>query len=170
MSFRGINPQQEVRTAVPRGENLQLSHHLVRQNWPRFKLFAGGPTLAPFHWISSLIWWCLLGVAPIFGCPVPFHSGHRLQIPANGNLAVPYARTVTMQCQAFSAISRTTWNGHPLSAAQGRSFPLGLDRERLWVEVLKGPYINYDRLILPKILYLKCLISGNCSVEWTWSV
>jgi len=102
---------------------------------------------------------CLAGRPPIWasscvGC-------RSLRSSVHGNLVAPFARSATMQTPSFSVVGPTTWNGLPIDLkhlpkrwlfsipppSQDYYFPLGLGRERLWVGILKGCYINFDWLI-----------------------
>ena len=68
--------------------------------------------------ISSLVWICLLGEAPLYlqelCCPVSScDSRSFLRSAAYGDLIVPFARTATKQRRAFSVVGPVTWNGLP---------------------------------------------------------
>ena len=69
--------------------------------------------------IASLVWRCLSGWAPSYLrelCrPLSSCTGRRaLRSSVHGDLAVPFARSATMQSRSFSVVGPTTWNGLPL--------------------------------------------------------
>ena len=69
--------------------------------------------------ISSLVWRCLSGAAPLYlqelCSPVVYRSTCRmLRSVTQGLLVVPFSRTATMQQRAFSVVGPTTWNDLPL--------------------------------------------------------
>ena len=103
---------------------------------------------------------CLAGCPPI--CRTLFSCAGRrtLRSSVHGSLVFPFARSATMQTLSFSVVGATTWNGlsidlrHLSNGACSQfhqllktSFLLGLGRERLWVGILKGHYLNFDWLI-----------------------
>ena len=115
--------------------------------------------------ISSLVWRCLLGEAPLYlrelCCPVSSCDNRRsLRSAVHGDLTVPFARTATKQRRAFSVVGPVTWNDlprtirclprvlpSPFHVSLKTFFPRGLGWERFWVETLKGRYINFYWLI-----------------------
>ena len=78
--------------------------------------------------ISSMVWKYLSGEAPLYlrelCCPVSFYGDRQLRSSTHSNLAVPFARTVTIQRRAFSVVGPATWNGLPLEVRNvPRVFP-----------------------------------------------
>ena len=70
--------------------------------------------------ISTLVWRCMLGLAPAYLCELcsPTLSSHpfrSLRSTEQSLLSVPFARTSTMQSRAFSVVGPSTWNGLPLT-------------------------------------------------------
>src|SRR6218665_820038 len=68
--------------------------------------------------IASLVWSCLVGLAPIYRrelcCPpLSAMSLRSLCSSQQGLLLVPFARTSTKQIRAFSMVVPSTWNGLP---------------------------------------------------------
>ena len=66
--------------------------------------------------IASLVWRCLSGWAPSYLrelCrPLSSCTDRRaLRSSVHGDLAVPFARSATMQSRSFSVVGPTTWNG-----------------------------------------------------------
>src|SRR6218665_3154383 len=68
--------------------------------------------------IASLVWRCLVGVAPVYllelCCrPLSAMSSRSLRSSQQGLLIVPFARTSTEQIRAFSVVRPSTWNVLP---------------------------------------------------------
>src|SRR6218665_1206641 len=72
------------------------------------------------HRIASMVWRCLLGLAPVslreLCCPL-------LRSSQQGLLLVPFARTSTKQSRDFSVVDPPIWNGLP---SQLQIFPRAL--------------------------------------------
>src|SRR6218665_1591724 len=78
--------------------------------------------------IASLVWRCLLGLAPfnlrVLCRPLLGAMSFRsLRSSQQGLLLVPFARTSTKQSRAFSVVGPSIWNGLP---SQFRIFPKAL--------------------------------------------
>src|SRR6218665_1540401 len=74
---------------------------------------------------ASLVWCCLLGLAPLYLCELccpllSAMSSQSLRSSQQGLLLVPFARTSTKQSRAFSLVGPLIWNGLP---SQLRIFP-----------------------------------------------
>lgn len=114
------------------------------------------PWSADASWVWRLYWELC--------CSVSSHSGRSLRYTTHEDLAVPFGRTATMQCRHFPWLAERHGTDFPwrcasspgyllsvLSVAQDCSLPPGLGREHLWVEILKGHYINSNWLIETEI-------------------
>src|SRR6218665_2281814 len=64
--------------------------------------------------IASLVWHCLLGLAPVYlhelFCPLLSSMSLRLLISSQQGLLVPFASTSARQNRTFSMVGPSTWN------------------------------------------------------------
>src|SRR6218665_738379 len=69
--------------------------------------------------IAALVWWCLLGLAPVYlgdlCCPTPSRHTRVHSSVERKFFRVIFARTSTKQNCAFSVIGPSVWNGIPMA-------------------------------------------------------
>src|SRR6218665_1349675 len=78
--------------------------------------------------IASIVWRCLLGLAPLYLRELCCHvhcamSSRSLRSSQQGLLLVPFASTSAKQSRAFSVVGPSIWNGLP---SQLRTLPRAL--------------------------------------------